>query len=51
LDDRGAWEPYSAPFTWPLRPGKSAIEAKPVSKFGREGYTSRVVLRYLRGGA
>jgi hypothetical protein len=47
LGDYGPWEPYRASFLWPIQAGKNVIEAKPISTFGREGYTSRIVLRYL----
>jgi Transglutaminase-like superfamily len=47
LAEDGPWTAYDGPFLWSMRPGKNVIEAKPVSAFGREGYTSRVVLRYL----
>jgi hypothetical protein len=48
LGEDEPWETYHEPFLRPIRPGKSVIEAKPISTFGREGYTSRIVLRYFR---
>src|SRR5262249_7335091 len=44
--DTGAWQETGPAFRWPLRPGRNQIMAKPVNAFGREGHTSRVLLRY-----
>ena len=41
-----AWRKTEADFSWKLRPGKNQIMAKAVNAFGREGHTSRIVLRY-----
>lgn len=41
-----AWRETGPDFSWKLRPGKNQIMAKAVNAFGREGHTSRVVLRY-----
>lgn len=49
LSEAGPWETYAGPFLWTLQAGKNVIEAKPISCFGREGYTSRIVLRHLGG--
>jgi hypothetical protein len=49
LGENGYWQRYTEPFNWSLARGMNVIEAKPVSRFGRAGYTSRVVLRYMAG--
>lgn len=48
IGEDGAWETYREPLLWTIDPGKNVVEAKPVSKFGREGFTSRIVLRFFR---
>jgi hypothetical protein len=50
IGEDGAWETYREPILWTIVPGKSVVEAKPVSMFGREGYTSRIVIRFFRPG-
>jgi hypothetical protein len=45
--ETGIWRTYTEPFDWPLQAGKNVIEAKAVNRCGREGYVSRVVLRYF----
>jgi hypothetical protein len=47
--DNGPWvehEDAAAVATWALQPGKNSVWAKGVNTFGREGATSRVMLRY-----
>ena len=41
-----AWRETGPDFSWKLHPGKNQIMAKAVNAFGREGHTSRIVLRY-----
>ena len=50
IGEDGSWETYRGPFFWPLQPGKNVVEARPVSRFDRVGYTSRIVLRHIRPG-
>ncbi len=47
LGEDSPWQRYEEPFNWRIQAGKNVVEAKPLSRFGREGYTSRIVLRYL----
>lgn len=48
IGEAGVWAIYREPFLWTIQPGKNVIEAKPINRFGREGYTSRIALRYFR---
>jgi hypothetical protein len=40
--DRGSWQPCAASFLWTLHPGRNILEAKPRSKFGHDGISSRI---------
>ncbi len=42
----GEWTPSAASFTWSLAPGDNILEARPVSRFGREGIVSRIALAF-----
>jgi len=44
--DSEPWRETQPEFTWHLHPGKNQIMAKCVNAFGREGHTSRILLRY-----
>ena len=44
--DHEGWRETEPNFRWKLRSGKNEIMAKAVNAFGREGHSSRVLLRY-----
>ena len=45
--DKGPWRKSKERFRWRLKQGMNTSCAKPVNKFGREGITSSITVRYV----